>query len=157
MKCVEDMKTVKNIQCIGIVITLMFSFYSLADSVASYRNGTDIEKEAAAPPIPKVMNEDIKQKRAYPMQPPLIPHKIEAYQVDLMANKCLSCHSRKRTQDSQAPMISVTHFMDREGNFLAEVSPRRYFCNQCHVPQRNTEPVVKSDFVDIDTLLSADQ
>jgi len=134
----------------------LLSGYLLADSLASYRQGTVITEEAEAPTIPKVLNEDIKRGRAYPMQPPTIPHKIDAYQVDMRANKCLSCHSRKRTEDSQAPMISVTHYMDREGNFLADVSPRRYFCNQCHVPQLNTEPVVSSDFVDVDTLLKSD-
>ena len=29
---------------------------------------------------------------------------------------------------SQAPMVSITHFMDRDGQFLASVSPRRFFC-----------------------------
>jgi cytochrome c-type protein NapB len=50
-------------------------------------------------------------------------------------------------------MISVTHFMDRDGNFLADVSPRRYFCNQCHVPQLEAKPLVDNDFQDVDTLL----
>ena len=50
-------------------------------------------------------------------------------------------------------MISVTHYMDREGNFLADVSPRRYFCEQCHVVQTNAKLLVGSDFKDIDQLL----
>ena len=87
------------------------------------------------------------------MQPPTIPHKTTGYQVDINSNKCLSCHSRRQTQDSQAPMVSVTHYMDRDGNFLAEVSPRRYFCNQCHVPQVDTPPLVGNDFRDIDSIL----
>ena len=37
------------------------------------------------------------------------------------------------TEESQAPMVSVTHYMDRDGNFLADISARRYFCEQCHV------------------------
>ena len=36
---------------------------------------------------------------------------------------------------SPAPMASVANFMDRDGNFPAAVSPRRYFCDQCHVAQ----------------------
>ena len=87
------------------------------------------------------------------MQPPVIPHKSIHYQVDLKVNTCLSCHSRKRTQESQAPMISVTHFMDRDGNFLADVSPRWYFCRQCHVSQVERKPLVKNDFIDVDELL----
>jgi hypothetical protein len=39
------------------------------------------------------------------------------------------------TGASQAPMASVAHFMDRDGNFLAVVSPRRHLCDQCHVVQ----------------------
>ena len=45
-------------------------------------------------------------------------------------------------RESQAPMVSITHFMDRDGQFLASVSPRRYFCTQCHVPQHDVKPPV---------------
>jgi len=92
--------------------------------------------------------------RAYPEQPPIIPHSIETYQVDLNANKCLTCHARARIGESQAPMVSVTHYVDREGQVLAQVSPRRYFCTQCHVPQHPDDPTVGNTFVDIDTLLA---
>jgi cytochrome c-type protein NapB len=92
--------------------------------------------------------------RNYPEQPPVIPHSIDGYQVDMNGNKCLSCHARARTGESQAPMVSVTHFMDRDGQFLASVSPRRYFCTECHVPQNVTTPPVSNDFVDIDTILN---
>ena len=47
--------------------------------------------------------------------------------------------------------------MDRDGQFLASVSPRRYFCTQCHVPQSMANPPVSNDFVDIDTVLSHDK
>ena len=50
-------------------------------------------------------------------------------------------------------MISVTHYMDRDGNFLADVSPRRYFCNQCHVEQTDARPLVENQFKDIDKIL----
>ena len=66
----------------------------------------------------------------------------------------MMCHARTRTQESQAPMISVTHFMNRDGNFLAELSPRRYFCLQCHVPQANLPPLVGNNFKDVDTMLN---
>ena len=42
--------------------------------------------------------------------------------------KTLSCHKREFTQGSGAPMISVTHYMTREGQMLADVSPRRDLC-----------------------------
>lgn len=122
--------------------------------IATLRLGTPLNEEASDPaPLLNASNKDIKRERAYPMQPPSIPHKIDNYQVDKNANKCLSCHARSRTQESQAPMISVTHFMDRDGNFLADVSPRRYFCTQCHVTQVEEKPIVKNNFVPVDMLL----
>ncbi|MDH3452175.1 MAG: nitrate reductase cytochrome c-type subunit [Gammaproteobacteria bacterium] len=112
-----------------------------------------LAQDVEPPPMANVENKDIRRKRNYPMQPPTIPHKIDQYQVDLRTNKCLSCHNRARTEESQAPMVSVTHFMDRDGNFLADVSPRRYFCNQCHVVQTDARLIVESDFMDVDDLL----
>ena len=127
---------------------------ALAQNIATTRDAAlDTEPEPAR--MSRVENRDIKRKRAYPMQPPTIPHKIDDYQVDLYVNKCLSCHSRRRSEDSQATMISVTHYQDRDGNFLADVSPRRYFCKQCHVIQQELEPLLVNDFVDIDELLRA--
>lgn len=124
-----------------------------ADGVATLRGGAELNVEEKAPSIAKVENEDHKRKRDYPMQPPTIPHKIDNYQVDLKVNKCLSCHSRDQAEDSQAPMISVTHFMNRDGNFLADVSPRRYFCGQCHVTQKDTKPLVENEFKDVKELI----
>src|SRR5262249_5717501 len=95
----------------------------------------------------------VREPRNYPEQPPVIPHSTEGYEVSINANKCLSCHARTRVRESQAPMISVTHFSDRDGQFLASISPRRYFCTQCHVPQHNVRIPVDNDFVDIDTVL----
>ncbi len=122
-------------------------------NIATLRDNTAIDTQAQPSAIANVKNNDIKQKRTYPMQPPVIPHTTRNYEVNLNTNKCMSCHSRQRTQDSQAPMVSVTHYMDRDGNFLAEISPRRYFCNQCHVNQYQSKPLVENTFVDMHTLL----
>ncbi|AWB66872.1 periplasmic nitrate reductase electron transfer subunit [Saccharobesus litoralis] len=121
--------------------------------IATLRKDTQIEQQKTPKVIPKVVNTDVKQKRSYPMQPPVIPHQTRNYEVNLNANKCMSCHSRERTQESQAPMVSVTHFMDRDGNFLAEISPRRYFCNQCHVTQKNAQPLIDNNFTDMQSLM----
>ncbi|HEX6143606.1 MAG TPA: nitrate reductase cytochrome c-type subunit [Geminicoccaceae bacterium] len=112
-----------------------------------------LTEEGEAPRMPEVENRDLRRVRNYPEQPPTIPHKIDGYQIDMNFNKCLDCHSRSATGESQAPMVSITHFMDRDGQFLAAVSPRRYFCNQCHVVQHETEAPVENTFEDIDTLL----
>jgi cytochrome c-type protein NapB len=122
-------------------------------TLSTLRPTAPLDEEAKAEPIPEVINSDIRQVRNYPDQPPLIPHKIDNYQVDLAANKCLTCHSRTAIEVSQAPMVSVTHFMDREGQTLATVSPRRYFCTQCHVVQHDVKPLVVNKFVDVDSVL----
>jgi len=124
------------------------------DYVATLRGPTPLNEQPSAPAVPKVVDEDAKRQRSYPEQPPTIPHAIRDYQVDLNANKCLACHARSRTEESEAPMVSITHFMDRDGQFLAAVSPRRYFCNQCHVVEHRVKPLVENDFVDVDTLLT---
>lgn len=116
--------------------------------------GAPITETTKPPPITNPDNSDIKRVRNYSMQPPVIPHKVEGYQIDKNANRCMFCHARTRTQESQAPMISVTHFQDRAGNHLAELSPRRYFCMQCHVPQADLAPLVENRFVDVDAMLN---
>jgi len=102
-----------------------------------------------AEPVPKWITDDVRQMRAYPEQPPVIPHSIEGYQLSVNTNRCLSCHKREFTQGSGAPMISITHFQTRDGQMLADVSPRRYFCTECHVPQANVRPLVQNRFKDM--------
>ena len=85
-------------------------------------------------------------------QPPLIPHRIRGYEISTNANKCLSCHSFKRARESGATKISVTHYGTREGQVLSDVSPRRYFCLQCHVTQADTALLIDNDFKRVDSL-----
>ena len=125
-----------------------------AEPIATMRGATQIPEEGEPPRMTQFDDSDKRQVRNYPEQPPIIPHDIEGYRVDLKSNKCLSCHARSRTGESGAPMVSITHFMDRDAQFRATVSGRRYFCNQCHVPQRQVTPMVENTFVDIDALLS---
>jgi cytochrome c-type protein NapB len=106
-------------------------------------------EETPAPPLRREAADDLRRQRNYPDQPPVIPHAIRGYQIDLNANRCMTCHARQYTELSQAPMISVTHFMDRDGNFLAGLAPRRYNCTACHVPQTTAEPLVENRFTDM--------
>ena len=139
---------------VSFFLALAVAAGALAQNIATTRDAA-LNVEPDPPKIARVDNSDVKRKRAYPMQPPTIPHKIDNYQLDLNANKCMSCHSRRQTEDSQAPMVSVTHYMDRDGNFLADISSRRYFCNQCRVVQRDADPQLVNEFEDIDDLLRA--
>ena len=137
-----------------VLLGLALTAGVLAQNLATTRDAV-LDVEPTPPKISRVGNDDVKRKRSYPMQPPTVPHKIDNYQIDTDANKCMSCHSRRRAQESQAPMVSVTHYMDREGNFLADISARRYFCTQCHVVQRDVDPLLDNEFEDIDELLRA--
>ena len=125
----------------------------LAPQVATLRGTAPLNAEVTPPIIEMVENNDLKRQRDYPQQPPTIPHDISKYQLDKNFNKCMDCHSRKLADEAQAPAVSVTHYMNREGDFLGEVSPRRYFCTQCHVHQLETKPLVENEFVDVDELI----
>ncbi|OSQ49442.1 nitrate reductase cytochrome c-type subunit [Thalassospira alkalitolerans] len=137
---------------IALAIVAIAGAAYAAEPVTTLRSAAP-DQDSPAPRMTNFEDTDQKRPRNYPEQPPTIPHDIEGYQIDTNANKCLSCHARSRTGESGAPMVSITHFMDRDGQFLATVSPRRYFCTQCHVSQRQVKPLVENSFVDIDALL----
>ncbi|MBB5048392.1 cytochrome c-type protein NapB [Rhodopseudomonas rhenobacensis] len=138
-----------------VVVMAAASTSLLAQNVSSgLRGDTPLNEEGPAALMTPQRNSSERETRNYPEQPPVIPHTTEGYQIDVNGNKCLSCHARARTTESKAPMVSITHFMDRDGQFLASVSPRRYFCTQCHVPQHTAKPPVGNDFTDIDSVLS---
>ncbi|GGI84845.1 nitrate reductase cytochrome c-type subunit [Shewanella gelidii] len=150
----------KLMQLVSLAAVMSLSLGVNAESVPEDKISTlrqaPLNVESTPPRMQKVMNTDVKQTRNYPMQPPVIPHKIDGYQIDTKVNKCMSCHARNRTKESQAPMVSVTHYMDRQNNFLANLSPRRYFCTQCHVSQLDAKPQVENEFVDIDQLINSE-
>lgn len=129
--------------------------FAASHQIDAIRRGVPIDQEHLPPPMATVENADIKRTRAYPMQPPTIPHAIDSYQVDKNSNRCMLCHARANASTFQAPPVSVTHYMDRDDQFLATISPRRYFCNQCHVVQTNAPQLVANGFKDIDTVIAA--
>lgn len=123
-----------------------------AQDAPRLRGPEPFTQDIPAPPMQRQVTDDVRVRRNYPDQPPVIPHSIEGYAVDLNANKCMSCHARKFTEQSQAPMISVTHYQDRSGNTLGGLAPRRYVCVSCHVPQTNAKPLVENIFTDMDAI-----
>lgn len=111
--------------------------------------GAQPMQHADVPMPARPITDDVRKMRNYPEQPPVIPHAIQGYQLTLRTNRCLDCHRRQFTEGSGAPMISVTHFMDRDGQVLADVTPRRYFCTACHVQQTDARPLVPNTFEDM--------
>lgn len=87
-----------------------------------------------------------RMQRNYRQQPPLIPHSVDQYQIDLRTNQCLSCHDWTRAGERNAPTLSMTHYLDREGRELDHIAGTRYFCNQCHVPQDDAPALVDNLF-----------
>ena len=90
--------------------------------------------------------------RAYRQQPPLIPHRVEGYQVTKAFNKCLSCHGWPQNAQYGATKVSETHYETREGTRTDEITGARWFCNQCHVPQVDAKPLVGNNFKPVDAL-----
>lgn len=138
-----------------LVATLAASFV-LAQGVPELSGPSpDPMEPVPAAPLERFVADDVRQMRAYPEQPPIIPHSIEGYQLSVNANRCMTCHRREHVEGSGAPMISITHYMTREGQMLADVSPRRYFCTQCHVPQADTQALIGNTFTDMSDLGAA--
>lgn len=119
----------------------------------SARGPTPIMQATKPPVLGNAVNDDVRRTRNYTWQPPTIPHRVDGYQVDKNFNKCMDCHSRTKAEISQAVPVSVTHYMDRDGRMLGQVSTRRYFCQQCHVAQDAVRPLVSNTFEDVDTVI----
>jgi cytochrome c-type protein NapB len=113
--------------------------------VESLRQGTPLNQDN--PPANHRQERDHPVgERDFVQMPPLIPHTISGYQITKNFNKCMDCHAWQKTKESGATKISVTHFKTREGVELDSVSPRRYFCTQCHVPQSDAKPLVPNTY-----------
>jgi nitrate reductase (cytochrome), electron transfer subunit len=109
------------------------------------RGGTPVNQDN--PPAPGRQERDHPvSDRDFVQQPPLIPHTISGYQITKNFNKCMDCHAYPKAKAANAPKVSVTHFRTREGTELDNISPRRYFCTQCHVPQTDARPLVENTF-----------
>jgi len=117
------------------------------------RGPTPIIETTRPPLLTNSVNDDVRRTRSYDRQPPTIPHRIDGYQVDKNFNKCLDCHSRAKSEFSQAVPVSATHYIDRDGKVLGQISTRRYFCMQCHVAQEPVAPLVGNTFEGIDAVI----
>jgi cytochrome c-type protein NapB len=130
----------------ALALGLMLAGAQAAPFADALRGPTPITATTAPPRLGNAINDDNRPKRNYSQQPPIIPHRIDGYQVDKNFNKCLDCHAREKTAFSQATPVSATHYIDRNGKVLDRISTRRYFCKQCHVAQENVPPLVGNGF-----------
>ncbi len=118
----------------------------------STRGSTELDTQRDVPPLARYAKDGNPIERSYVHQPPLIPHSIRNYKVDTNSNKCLACHGWKYAGEVGATKVSPTHFETRDGLTLSDVSPLRYFCLQCHVPQADAKPLVDNDFTPVRSL-----
>ena len=110
------------------------------------RGNVPIPEKSKPPRLGNNVNDDNRLPRNYAQQPPVIPHRVDGYQIDKNFNKCMDCHARGKTEFSRAVPVSETHYFDRNGKELPHVSTRRYFCMQCHVAQDAVQPLVGNSF-----------
>jgi cytochrome c-type protein NapB len=141
----------------GIALTLgslaLASSALAAMPLISERGDMPVAEEfEQAPQLHQYQKDGLPIERNYLLQPPLIPHQIEGYTITPKFNKCMSCHSWTKYKEANATKISQTHFESRDGIVMANVSARRYFCVQCHVPQTNAKPLVENTFQPVDAL-----
>jgi len=135
-----------------LLATAGISMQAISETVSSLRGSHEIDQDSAAPAAKRYAKDNEPIARDYVQQPPLIPHKIKNYRINLKSNKCMSCHSWSNYREAGATKISQTHFQSRDKNVLANVSARRYFCTQCHVPQVNAKPLVENVFKPVTAL-----
>ncbi|MHA3979810.1 nitrate reductase cytochrome c-type subunit [Halovulum sp. GXIMD14794] len=130
----------------ALAVTMIVTGLAIAQSTGEVRSlrGAEVDQTIPVDEIHQQMQG--RMSRNYRQQPPLIPHSIDQYQMDLRTNQCLSCHDWTVAGDRGAPTLSMTHYLDRDGNQLDKVAGTRWFCNQCHVPQANAPALVGNDF-----------
>ena len=129
---------------IAAITSLLFSAAALSE-VKSLR-GEEISAMAKTPEKMEVMNVKGGIERSYKLQPPMVPHEVDKYEINLKVNGCLSCHSEKTYQEKKAPKVGDSHYLTRDGKVLETISSRRYFCTQCHAPQLSADPLVQNNF-----------
>lgn len=113
--------------------------------IRGLRGGTPVNQDNA--PVASHQERDHPvSDRDFVQQPPLIPHTTAGYQITRNFNKCMDCHAWQKARYSGATKVSVTHFRNREGQELDNISPRRYFCTACHVAQTDAKPLVENTF-----------
>jgi cytochrome c-type protein NapB len=115
-------------------------------SLEGLGGGAVLNQMNAAPDIDRQSYADGGFGRAYRQQPPLIPHKVDGYQVTPTDNACMNCHDWPGNNKYKAPKVSETHYVDRQGVRLDKIAGTRYFCQQCHVPQADAKPLVGNSF-----------
>jgi len=128
-----------------------------ATKVSSLRGNNALDAEAKPIAKKKQLKSGDGIERNWELQPPSIPHDISKDRITLKGNTCMKCHSEANHEKEKAPAVSKSHYVTRDMKVLNKLSSRRYFCNQCHAPQADVDPLVENTFepnkIKLDNLL----
>ena len=139
-------RLVTSLAVVGLLVAGGLAAQAQDASVQSLRGQLGVDEINEAPDVRRQDTDARRFSRAYRQQPPMVPHKIDAYEIDLKVNQCMRCHDWPRNVEEGAPKISETHYIDRNGVALDHVARTRWFCTQCHVPQANASALVGNSF-----------
>ncbi len=134
---------------VGVTLSLFVAGFVSAE-VTSLRGAHDLAAESEKPKKAKYAVSAGGIERTWAEQPPMVPHEVEKYRVSIKNNGCLTCHGVRTYERAKAPKVGDSHFMTRDGKRLDRVSSRRWFCSQCHTPQKSLSPLVENTFETVD-------
>jgi len=134
----------------GLILSQLAIAKRSSSRVQTLRGADAAATDQAPPERPYTGKSPGSQKpvaRTFSTQPPVIPHAIEGFdEVTLQNNPCLSCHGPENYKNVRAPKVADSHFKDRDGKILSEVSAARHQCTACPVPQADANPLVENTF-----------
>lgn len=130
----------------GIALSCFVMGSVSAGDVASLRGGHDLAADAKKTKKTKLEKTSGGFERTWAEQPPMVPHEVDKYRISIKNNGCLKCHSAATYEKEKSPKVGDSHFLTREDKKLEKVSKRRWFCSQCHAPQKNAAPLVENSF-----------
>jgi cytochrome c-type protein NapB len=136
------------IPALALAATMLFSGLGVAsaqEKLVSERGDVAIDQTSKVEMFRPEKDKDI-IPRDFQKQPPLIPHSIKGYTITQNFNKCMDCHSKERADETGATKVAKSHYLDRDDKKSSNISPRRYFCHQCHVPQFDAKPLVQNTY-----------
>jgi cytochrome c-type protein NapB len=137
-----------------IRFVIVLATMALASGAGAQEKRPAAQPLRGATPIPETSDSGIYKMerhdrvipRSHAWQPPIIPHNVKGYQITKNVNTCMVCHAAKSAPRTGATPVGKSHYLDRDGKELPNISTRRYFCLQCHVPQFDAAPLVNNTF-----------
>ena len=130
----------------GLALTLLLPPPATAADVESLRGGVAMTEQGPTARLYKLDLDEEQFPRNFPEQPPLIPHKVAKYKINLKSNRCLKCHDKPYYEEEESPLVGKSHYMGADGKEMKTINMGRYNCMQCHVPQTKAKPLIANTF-----------